>query len=91
MSAGLSRGWEGGWLRAAGRRQLPQHRGALGAAEASRVLLAWSPERLKVTATNAGQLKLLPYPALSRTDVTSGRSSVRHWQGMRLDQEPAGP
>lgn len=30
-------------------RQLPQHRGALGAAEASRALLARSLERLKVT------------------------------------------
>lgn len=53
VSAGLSRGWEGGtgggWLRAAGHRQLPQHGGALVAAEASRALLASSLERLKVT------------------------------------------
>lgn len=39
----------GGWLQAPGNRQLPQHRGALGAARASRALLAWSSGRLKVT------------------------------------------
>lgn len=89
VSAGLSRGSEEGvqwgWLRAARHRQLPQHGGALVAAEASRVLLAWSLERLKVTATDVGKLKLLPWPALSRTDVTSGRSSTPHWQGMKPD------
>ena len=30
-------------------------------------------------------------PALSRTDVTSGRSRIPHWQGMKLDKEPTGP
>lgn len=53
ISAGLSRVWgegvQGGWLGAAGHRQLPQHRGALVTAEASRARPAWSPERLKVT------------------------------------------
>lgn len=91
VSAGLSRDWgrkcRGEWLHAAGHRQLPQHRGALVAAEASRVQLAWALERMKVTVANAGQLKLLPCPALSRTDVISGRSSMPHWQGMKLDQD----
>lgn len=34
---------------------------------------------------------MLPGPALSRTDVTSGRSSALHWQGKKLDREPMGP
>lgn len=42
-------------------------------------------------AAHAGQLKLLPGPALSRTDVTSERSSAPHWQGKKLDREPMGP
>lgn len=33
---------------------------------------------------------MLPCPALSRADVTSGRSRIPHWQGMKLDKESKG-
>lgn len=43
------------------------------------------------TGAKAGQLKLLPCPALCRTDVTSKGSSMFHWQEMKLNKEPKGP
>lgn len=84
MSAGLSRVWtegvQGGMA--------PCCR-AQTAASAQRGSAGLVPRVAEGdTAANAGRLKLLPCPALFRTDVTSEGSSMPYWQGMKLDQEP---
>lgn len=67
-----------GWVHAVGHRQLLQQRGSGSSwgqqSSASLVLREAEGD----TGASAGQLKLLPSPARSRADVTSGRSSMPH-------------